>query len=639
MKVLKQRQVCDFELAIMNDEIYFREVLDLNIPIHYLIRRTKRDLSIFQMFYDVCKDFNPDIVHCWDSMTAMYSVPICKLLNIRLVNGMVVNSPERQNILNKHWRRAKLTFAYSDVIIGNSKAGLAAYRAPDNKSHVIYNGFNFKRADDLIDHNKIREELRITTRYIIGMVASYSNNKDYKTYFEAAQILLHKRKDVTFLAVGKDTDSTLSRHHIKHENADFFRLLGNKSSVESFIYLMDIGVLSTFTEGISNSILEYMAMGKPVIATNGGGTNEIIVDRETGFLTSRSNPKELAEKMEILLNNDELRVKMGCAGKERIQKCFAIDNMVNSYLDLYSEIHAKLQLKEVHSFKKFLRESIAFFLLQVYYVSRPKTKGIVSFYFHNPPPKLFDKILKWMVKKGYRFVSIQELQNIIGTKTDTKNLAFLCFDDGWRGNLDLVELIEKYKVPVVIFVPVVGLENGNYWWEYTFIQDQYKYSGIKKIEDFKKLPEDVFKEKVAILKQNYSLKERSCITADELKVISENEYITIGSHSLTHPILTSCSVETQRQELYESKTILSQLLNKEVDYLAYPNGNFDDNTIEIAKQCGYKLGFTTNPGRIDIEEVNPYMIPRNALYDNGGYYENISKILGIWQKFIPVKDH
>ena len=101
---------------------------------------------------------------------------------------------------------------------------------------------------------------------------------------------------------------------------------------------MDICVLSTFTEGISNSILEYMALGKPVIATSGGGTNEIVADLKTGFLIGTSNPEELAEKIELLLDNVKLREGMGLAGKEWIVKYFSIDLMINKYINLYNDL-------------------------------------------------------------------------------------------------------------------------------------------------------------------------------------------------------------------------------------------------------------------------------------------------------------
>jgi len=350
MKALKLREDIEFELAIMSNEIHYQEVFNLNITIHYLIRTTTKDLSIFYKFYKVCKDYKPNIVHCWDSMTAVYSIPACKLLHIKFVNGMVVDAPKKQNIFNKHWVRAKLTFPFSNNIIGNSKAGLAAYNAPFSKSFCIYNGFNFERTNTIIKSDIIREQLNLNKKYVIGMVATFSKYKDYKTYFSAAQLILSQRNDIIFLAIGKETDSLLSKSLINNQYLEHFRLLGKQSGIESFINAMDICVLSTFTEGISNSILEYMALGKPVIASHGGGTNEIIEDTHTGFLIKPSNPKELVEKIEILLNDAELRNKMGIAGQERIKKIFTIDSMTDKYINFYEMIltnnSAKIKTKK-----------------------------------------------------------------------------------------------------------------------------------------------------------------------------------------------------------------------------------------------------------------------------------------------------
>ena len=338
MKNLKARPGIEFALVIMSNDIHYKEIFDLDISVHYIIRKTKKDLSVFQKLYKLCKKFKPDILHCWDSMTAIYSAPVCKLLNIRLVNGMVIDTPVKNNILNKIYLRAKLTFPLSDIIIGNSRAGLAAYNAPKAKSVCIYNGFNFERLNGIKKNGAIKEQLSINTRYMIGMVASFSKYKDYKTYFSAAQLLLNKRNDITFLAIGNDTDSDAARNLIQDEYKDHFRLLGTKSNVESFTDILDICVLSTFTEGISNSILEYMALGKPVIATAGGGTSEIVLNQKTGFLISPSSPLELSEKIETLLNDADLRTKMGAAGKRRIHDIFLIDEMVNKYVSVYENL-------------------------------------------------------------------------------------------------------------------------------------------------------------------------------------------------------------------------------------------------------------------------------------------------------------
>jgi glycosyltransferase involved in cell wall biosynthesis len=338
IKTLKFKQDIEFELVVMSNDIHYKEVFDLDINIHHIIRKTKKDISVFYKFYKLCRNYRPDIVHCWDSMTAIYLVSICKLLHIKLVNGMVIDSPVRQNIFNQHWLRAKLTFPFSDIIVGNSKAGLLAYKAPKNKSIVIYNGFNFDRIENLVSKELIKKQISIDSNYLIGMVASFSKYKDYQTYFTAAQLLLNTRKDVTFLAIGNDTDSIESRNLIDNQYIDNIRLLGKKSGIESFINAMDICVLSTFTEGISNSILEYMALEKPVIATSGGGTDEIVGDNKTGILVNSSNPQELAEKMEILLNDAQLCKNMGLAGKERIMNEFSINQMVKKYCDLYKNI-------------------------------------------------------------------------------------------------------------------------------------------------------------------------------------------------------------------------------------------------------------------------------------------------------------
>jgi glycosyltransferase involved in cell wall biosynthesis len=338
MKSLVVNQDIEFELVVMSHEIDFKELFDLGINIHYILRKTQKDFSVFYRFYKLCRKFKPDIVHCWDSMTAVYSVPACKMLNIKLVNGMVINAPLKQNILNKQYLRAKLTFLFSDMIVSNSKAGLKAYKTPEDKSIVIGNAFNFNRTDNLTSKEIIKKQINIESNYVIGMVANFSRSKDYKTYFAAAKLILKQRKDITFLAIGADTDSADSVALIDSKYLSNFRLLGKRMDVESLINVMDICVLSTFTEGISNSILEYMAFGKPVVATLGGGTNEIVIDKETGFLISTSNSEELSEKLAILLNNEDLRTNMGLAGKRRVESDFSVELMVRKYSHLYQMV-------------------------------------------------------------------------------------------------------------------------------------------------------------------------------------------------------------------------------------------------------------------------------------------------------------
>jgi glycosyltransferase involved in cell wall biosynthesis len=338
MKGLRTQQGYSFELVIMTRDVHYKEIFDLCDKVHFVVRKTKKDFSVFGQFHRICKAFDPDIVHCWDSMTAVYLLPLRLLHRFKLVNGMVADTPTVTGFKNKNWLRGKLTFPFSHAIVGNSLAGLAAYGAPAGKRHCIYNGFSFSRTEKLADPLQVRAQLGIETSLVVGMVASFSKFKDYPVYYKAALRLLSERKDVTFLAVGDHTDSEASRALVPDEWKPHFRFLGRRSDAESLISCMDVCVLATFTEGISNAIMEYMAMQKPVVATDGGGTKEIVSDGETGYLVKAGDPEELAGKIRLLLNDPVKRTEMGAAGEQRVKQQFLLTTMVGKYVHLYSSL-------------------------------------------------------------------------------------------------------------------------------------------------------------------------------------------------------------------------------------------------------------------------------------------------------------
>ncbi len=338
MKGLAKKQEIEFELLVLSDAIHFNEIYELGIRVHKIVRKTKKDFSVFKKVYDICRKYQPDMVHCWDSMSAVYLVPVLKVLKIKLINCMVQDAPAKTGFSNKNWVRGRLTFPFSDIIIGNCEAGLSAYNVPRKKSLCIPNGFDFRRVENLNGHSNLRKSLAIQTKFVVAMVATFSSFKDYATFFAAAQLVLDSRKDVTFLALGKNTDSNEAKSFIQPHYQDCFRLLGTRTDVEAIINIIDVGVLATFTEGISNSIMEYMALGKPVVATVGGGTSEILLDTITGYLAKPRDAQDMADKINTLLNNDQLRFTMGAAGKARVYEDFTIEKMVEGFMNSYKMI-------------------------------------------------------------------------------------------------------------------------------------------------------------------------------------------------------------------------------------------------------------------------------------------------------------
>jgi glycosyltransferase involved in cell wall biosynthesis len=325
------------EIVLLNRDIHYSEIFDLGVNIHYLKRKkTIQDFSIFLKFLFLVRKVKPDLIHVWGNVSAFYAIPAKIILQKILVNSQITDAPQRFTPGFRH----KMNFRLANVIISNSKAGLKSYNSPENKSIVINNGFNFNRIGKMSVENNIKKELTLTTPYIIGMVATFYQLKDYTTYILAALDILTEREDVSFLCVGAGDSSKYQKmvpEHLKQK----ILFPGKRNDVESIMSVCNIGVLSTFTEGIPNTVMEYMALAKPIVATNGGGVSELVIDKETGFLIPEQDKKAMKDKILELLDNPELAKKMGVAGKNRIQTEFGIEKMVKSYYSIYEKLCAE----------------------------------------------------------------------------------------------------------------------------------------------------------------------------------------------------------------------------------------------------------------------------------------------------------
>lgn len=257
-----------------------------------------------------------------------------------------------------------------------------------------------------------------------------------------------------------------------------------------------------------------------------------------------------------------------------------------------------------------------------------KEEKFLSIYFHAPSPRLFEEIVKWCKGKGYRFIDINECYQILTNKIDIKEkVVYFSFDDGWKSNLNLLPIIEKYNVPITIFVATEPIESGNYWWEYAS-----KSGGTSKVAQMKQLEHSEFIKELAILKRSITL-QRSSITEEGLATLAKHPLVSIQSHTVTHPVLINCSQKTLNWELTESKKFLENKVGKDIIAFSYPNGDFGEREIKAVENAGYKIAFTTKAQKIDTTSLdNIYLVPRKAINTLGGKYENLAKIIGVWQK-------
>lgn len=330
LKSLVLRHDVQFQIIVFDDIIHYDIPDIIKNKITLVKRSRKKDILAIYRVYKICRHFKPDIINPWGVMPAFYSIIPKYLLNRPLLNNQITDAP-----LNVRIGFHSLTLFVSDCIIANSEAGIRAFNVRA-KSLVLYNGFDFSRLELLEDPDLVRKRYSISGSLIIGMVASFSKLKDYPTFLKVAEKILEKNPEVQFVCVG-DGDKIEYINKVKINLRPKILFLDRTNNIESLINIFDIGVLSTFTEGISNSVMEYMSLSKPVVASGGGGLYELIEDGKSGFIVKQGDITGLQDRLERLINDKTLRIDMGIRGKKIIQKKFDYKKMCDEYYELYKQ--------------------------------------------------------------------------------------------------------------------------------------------------------------------------------------------------------------------------------------------------------------------------------------------------------------
>ncbi len=202
------------------------------------------------------------------------------------------------------------------------------------KTHVIPNG---------IDLNFFSQKKLINNRSVIkiGMQSRIVPIKDHKTLLAAFKLVLEKEPNKTFeLVIAGDGEML---HELKEmakelnifKQTTFKGLLAEKD-LPGFLNDLDVYIHASFGETMSTAIMQAMACGKAIIASDVDGINNMITEEEDGLLVEVKNEIKLAEKILLLLNNDELKIKIENNAHKKAQLAFSNTRMFNSYKKIFA---------------------------------------------------------------------------------------------------------------------------------------------------------------------------------------------------------------------------------------------------------------------------------------------------------------
>jgi glycosyltransferase involved in cell wall biosynthesis len=219
-----------------------------------------------------------------------------------------------------------------------------------DKIQVIYNPVNRARIRDGFLENISRSNLGIKNGVpVIGMVANFRPVKDYACFLRASRIIADKEPNAKFIIVGSGEREFKERLHNRISDLDLHNCvmnLGEQRNPIPLIRLFDVGVLTSKSEGLSNALIEYGALGVPTVATDVGGNAEILKDGVSGFLVPPSSPEALARRVLELLEKGELRQRFGIEAEKHVLKKFSEEAIIFAYDKCYRKILGVSQKKE-----------------------------------------------------------------------------------------------------------------------------------------------------------------------------------------------------------------------------------------------------------------------------------------------------
>jgi glycosyltransferase involved in cell wall biosynthesis len=173
---------------------------------------------------------------------------------------------------------------------------------------------------------------------VIGTVGNLYPVKGQTYLLKALAVVAQSFPEITCLIAGRgELLGTLQAEAAQLGIGDRVNFLGFRQDIPQLLREMDIFVLPSLSEGLPLSALEAMAAGKPVVATDVGGTREAVLDGQTGFLVPPKDPQALSEKIMHLLKHWDLAKCLGEAGRKRVAKFFSLQTMTKRYEALYDE--------------------------------------------------------------------------------------------------------------------------------------------------------------------------------------------------------------------------------------------------------------------------------------------------------------
>lgn len=291
----------------------------------------------------------PHIIHArnWGAIEAIPGARLARVPGvIYSEHGLDVRTAKAQP-----WRRnafRRLCFRWADQVFTVSE-GLRNYFVPQlrmaaERLPVIANGVDTDRFRPL---PQAREELRRELRqsadaFVVGTVSRLDPVKDHRTLFRAAEKLLAQGRSLQLVVLGDGPERAALQAEVEASPGLRGHVLfaGERGDVARWLQCLDVFVLPSLAEGMSNTLLEAMASGVAPVASRVGGNPEVIEEGQSGLLFEAGNATALAACLNLLAQDASRREQLAVGARRRVQSRFRLGDMLQQYARLYEQVAA-----------------------------------------------------------------------------------------------------------------------------------------------------------------------------------------------------------------------------------------------------------------------------------------------------------
>jgi glycosyltransferase involved in cell wall biosynthesis len=319
------------------------ELRAAEVPVRVIGKRWKIDPFSYQRLLQHIRHLAPDIVHTWLFAANSYGRAAALRAGVKhIVGGERCVDP---------WKSAwqltidRMLARRTETIVTNSsgvKDFYVAHGLPADKFVIIPNGIDAAIKPERGGREELLAELRLPPdARLIGAVGRLWPQKRLKDLIWATDLLKSTRDDTHLLIVGDGPQrSRLERYTELNAVTDRVHFVGERADVPRLTPHFDVLWLGSEYEGQSNAIMEAMAAGVPVIATDIPGNRDLVVNDVTGYLVPLGERFEFTRRTHWLLDDESLRRRLGDAGRERVLTEFSVEQMVSRHAELYRRLAA-----------------------------------------------------------------------------------------------------------------------------------------------------------------------------------------------------------------------------------------------------------------------------------------------------------